>query len=418
MKRGRSRWFGAAAALGALTLTACSSGIDAATPERIASTESEEPEESRPLPGFRDAPSVVLTEHYAGRPKAALDAQTAYLADHGGLTAYDLDTGEERWRTQPELPGRGAYSPDDIPSDDAERRQFVAGLDHLEAPLLTTVAGDEAVLVGHLIELGDGVGSSLLLADAADGAKLWEIELQSPAWETRAAAPSLYLNLVEEEELAVVTLGNGSYVAGGLEYHRYVVDLARGEVLYELDDEFAWAGTSGGVIYTQTRLASGGYGDLSALDAATGAELWRHSLTDRYATAYGPWLLVTSREDDAQLLRAEDQSVALDVGDGLDGVRNCVYEESLSTLVCAVHEEFVGVNETGEITWLVDAGEGYRTLQLANTYLYTDPHDVPAAIDPLTGETASDGFATTPDAVGPSGALFRESTTVGFHAAE
>ncbi len=417
-RRTGGRWVAATALAGVLSLTACGSGGDDAKPAGQAAPTDEEPaEEPRPSPGFSTEPTTALTEHYVGQASGALNSETAYLADHGGLTAYDLETGEERWRLEPEAPGLDAYGPDDIPTEKAELSFFQSGLSHLAEPILTDVAGTEAVLAARLVDLGEAVGGSLQLADADSGDQLWSTELRPEFWETNAATPTLYLGEVHDERV-VVTVSNGSYMEpGSLAFEHFVIDLGDGEV-QELGADVSYAGHANGALYTQDRLADGASGDLVARDPATGEEKWRTELPGSYGTVYGPWILVSDSGDGARLLSAEDRSIVRDAGEGLDGVRQCDYDPALIALVCVTEEEIVGVGEDGQIAWTTPTDGSYTSTRLFNGYLYAQPAGELIVLDVLTGETVTENVTTTPHAAGPTGVLLTEGTTVSFHAAE
>lgn len=410
VRRRGSRLGATAALVGVLSLTACGSGGDDAAGGDAPAGEAEE--DPRVGPDFSAEPAVTLTEHHAGRGEAVLTEETAYLADHGGLTAYDLDNGEERFRVEPAAPGLDAYTPEDLPEEESERTRFRTGLSQLDVPQLVDVAGTDAVLASHLVEPDGGLEGSLLAADAETGEELWSTEIRSDIWDDFPVSPALRVGEAHEGHV-VVTVSNGDPVYQDIEltHERFVVALDSGEVVQELGDT-GIAGHANGTLYTMDRLDNGTFDELVGRDPVSGSERWRLDLPDAVPAVYGPWIVATEPYESTQLLDVEDRDTVLDLDEGL-GL--CVYDPDSAMLACDGEEEIVAVNADGEVAWSLPTDDAYARLNLQGGYLYTRPEDDLLALDMTTGEPVSDSLDAEPDAVGPTGALFRDDMTVSFH---
>ncbi|NJQ04120.1 outer membrane protein assembly factor BamB family protein [Streptomyces lonarensis] len=406
---------------GALALAGCSGdggASDDARGEPSAGGE-EPPADTRVSAEFAADPTLTLSEHYAGSVRAVLDADTAYVSDHGGLTAYALTDGSERFRVEPAAPGVDAYEPDDIPENESGRQWFTTGLANLPQPQLTEVDGVEVLLAAHLVEAdGNGVRGSLMAVDAASGEELWSLELDPEHWRSDPSSPTLALSTAHDGHV-VVTSTNGDYLheQPPVTLERHVVDLAAGEVVRELEDTLI--GHVDGVVYTA--VGSDGIigGTLVAADAADGEVLWELDVPDQGSAVIGPWLLLTDwdglTQGDGQLLRLSDREVVLDRGEGPDAARGCTHDDASAVTACTLENELIGIDADGAIIWSIPTDGGWVSLEPGNGYLYGRPDGTPLAIDAATGEIAAE-FDRGPEVVGPAGVLQRDGTTLTFHA--
>ncbi|NJQ16948.1 outer membrane protein assembly factor BamB family protein [Streptomyces bohaiensis] len=406
---------------GALALAGCSSDDGPSTDDRRASSAGEEEPagDTRVSAEFAADPTLTLSEHYAGLVRAVLDADTAFVSDHGGLTAYALDDGAERFRVEPAAPGVDAYGPDDIPEDEGDRQRFSTDLVDLPQPQLTEVDGRDVLLAAHLVEAdGNGVRGSLMGVDAATGEELWNLELDPEHWRSDPFRPALTLSAAHDGHV-VVTSTNGDFLhqQPPLTRERHVVDLATGEIVRELEDTLI--GHVDGVVYTA--VGSDGIigGTLVAADAVDGEVLWELDVPDQGSAVLGPWLLLTDwdglTQGDGQLLRLSDREVVLDRGEGPDAARGCIHDDESAVTACTLENELIGIDADGAVIWSIPTDGGWVSPEPGNGYLYGRPDGTPLAIDAATGEIAAE-FDRDPETVGPTGVLQRDGNTLTFHA--
>nr|WP_245240685.1 PQQ-binding-like beta-propeller repeat protein [Streptomyces spiramenti] len=257
-----------------------------------------------------------------------------------------------------------------------------------------------------------------MAVDAASGEELWGLELDPEHWRSNPFRPSLTLSAAHDGHV-VVTSTNGDFLhqQPPLTRERHVVDLATGGIVRALEDTLI--GHADGVVYTAVGAEGIIGGTLVAAEAADGEVLWELDVTDQGSAVVGPWLLLTEwdgqTQGEGQLIRLSDREVVLDRGEAPDAARGCVHDAESAVTACALEDELIGIDADGAITWSIPTDGGWVSLEPGNGYLYGRPDGTPLAIDAATGEIAAE-FDRDPAAVGPTGVLQRDGTTLTFHA--
>lgn len=298
-----------------------------------------------PGPGPAGTPRIVWT-FGAGAPIAsqvAVADGVGYLVSVvGSVYALDIATGSELWRADTGAPTKAGPSVDQglvmVASGDGVDAFDARDGSRVWASAETgSVSGTPAVVDGMVVSASeDGLVSSL---EVGEGQPLWQAEIGIATANSVAAD--------ESAELAVI---------GGQEGVAVAVDLADGNIRWRYDtQDSARIGTptiGGGLVYLAT-LEGGGPGTrrLHAVDVATGERVWVVP-SPGDAPAFAPALA-----DDRAIVSGEDGSVtAMDPATGQQLWR---YDApGVVETVAAIADGVVYVASNGGLALALDAATG------------------------------------------------------------